>query len=96
MTKLRWDKAHEYQQDPGAVVDVSAATPPERWTSPQQRERKKAERAERDRQLCERSEEHDRELLAAGLERQIRASRASGEALSPLEMLFLKRRESGN
>jgi hypothetical protein len=41
MTKLRWDKANVHVPDPGAVIEVEEATRPERWTPPQERERKK-------------------------------------------------------
>lgn len=93
MTKLRWDKADEHQQDPGAVVKVQEAMRPERWTPPQERELKRAERARTNLELRQRSEEHDRQLLEAGLGQRIRARLASGELVSALEMLFLKRWE---
>jgi hypothetical protein len=95
MTKLRWEKVDEHVPDPGSVVQVEESTRPERWTPPQERERKKTERAKRDRELRERSERRDWELLRAGTERRTRAMEEREEPLSGLEELFLKDRQNG-
>jgi hypothetical protein len=91
MTKLRWDKADEYVPDPGAVVEVEEPIRPERWTPPQERQRKKEERARRDRERRERSEKHDLDLFIAGQLRRIRAKEDRGEPLSAWDKLVLDR-----
>lgn len=65
MTKLNWDRAGQYVQDPGSVVEVPEITrpiaPP---LTEKERERKRAKRAKRDRKLLERSERIRQEQIA--------------------------------
>lgn len=93
MTKLRWDKAGQYEPDPGAMVEAPEPTRPSRWVAPQEHVRKEAERAKTKRELHERSEQHDWELFEARLEASIRNKQARGIPLSGLDKLFLEQRE---
>lgn len=96
MTKLKWEKADEYCSDPGAVVEVPEITRPIKAVGPNEREFKRKARAERTRQLQLQSEQHDKELLEAGLERRIRARLAAGEELQFFDLAFLRDREGSN
>lgn len=89
MTKFRWERADEYQQDPGAVVEVPDLTHPTGWIGPREKERRIAERAKRNRALKESSEQHDMDLLRQGLVRRIMAKEARGEELSPFEQMII-------
>jgi hypothetical protein len=88
MTKLNWDKANRYERDPGSVVDVPEST--ERWTTPEERKRRVAERADKNRELCRKSEEHDFQLLISGQLREIQRKQDLGIPLSGWDKLTLK------
>ena len=88
MTKLNWDKADRYERDPGSVVDVPEST--ERWTTPGEKKLKDAERAERNRELRRRSEEHDHTLVVDGLMKEIRRKQDSKIPLSGWDRLMLR------
>jgi hypothetical protein len=90
MTKLRWDKADEYEPDPGAMIEAPEPAIPSRWVGPDEQRRRHAEAAKKRQELRERSEQHDRELLTRGLERRIRDKQDCGIPLSGLERLILK------
>jgi hypothetical protein len=89
MVKLRWDKADEYHPDPGAMIDPPEPTTPSRWVGPRERDRRNAELAKERRELEERSEQHDLDLLKLGLERRIRYSEERGIPLSLLDRVLL-------
>jgi hypothetical protein len=64
VTKLNWDKATRYPQDPGSVVEVPEITRPIVVLTQQEREKRKAKRAKRLRKLLKRSERIRQEQVA--------------------------------
>jgi hypothetical protein len=88
MVKLNWDRADRYERDPGSVVEVPDSR--ERWTPPDERKRKEAERAERNRELRRKSEEYDHQLIVDRLMRDIRREEDSGGLLSGWDRLILR------
>lgn len=89
MTKLRWDKADQYEPDPGAVVDVPESTRPSRWIPPQERARTDAERVKKGRELRERSQQHDLDLVMARGLKRVLEKQARGEPLGFFDRVIL-------
>ena len=83
MTKLKWENADQYEQDPGAVVSVPDTTGA--WTPPEERRRKAIERTQERRDRHVRSELHDFGLLREGLQTKIRRREDLGLPLSDWE-----------
>jgi hypothetical protein len=90
MTKRNWDKADYYEQDPARVIDVPQSR--ERWVTPEERRDRVARLDEERRTAVQRSEQHDRDLLASQNYARICRKEDAGEELDAWGKLILRTR----
>lgn len=81
MAKLRWDKVKDRVSDPARVIDVPAATTPERTTSV-------VERPTRE-ELRRRSEQRDIDLMYSNAFRRVQKKQETGLELDGFDRRVL-------